>query len=44
MVCCKAWANGRAAGGLPFHKGNKKIRLFEHEDNSKESFAILERK
>jgi len=33
-----------AAGGLPFHKGNKKIRLFEHEDNSKESFAILESK
>jgi hypothetical protein len=43
IVCCKAWANGRVAGGLPFQKGNKKIRLFEHEDNSKESFGVLER-
>lgn len=43
IVCCTAWASDRAAGDLPVHKGNKKIRLFEREDNSKESFAVLER-
>jgi len=43
MVCWTAWVNGRAAGDLPLRKGNNKIRLFEHEDNSKERFVVLER-
>jgi hypothetical protein len=43
IVCCTAQANNRAAGNHPVHKGNKKIRLFEHEDNSKESFVFLAR-
>lgn len=43
IVCCTAPANNRAAGVLPVHKRNKKIRLFEHEDSSKENFVFLAR-
>jgi len=43
IICCKARKNGLFAGELPVHKGNKKIRLFDHEDYSNERFAALER-
>lgn len=42
-MCCKAWTNGLVAGDLPVQKRNKKIGLFDHDENSNESFAVLER-
>jgi len=43
MLCCKVWTNGLVAVDLPVHKRNKKMGLFDHEENSNESFAVLER-